>query len=63
MRRMTLAEYIAKLGDKAAAKMLGISERAARSYRLGTRRPRPAKAQQMVKLSEGKLTMQAIYGR
>jgi hypothetical protein len=60
---MTLQDYIATVGDKTAAKVLGITERAARSYRLGTRLPRPERAQQMVRRSQGRLTMQAIYGR
>lgn len=59
---MDLREYIAAMGDATAAKVLGISERAAKSYRLGKRRPRPAKANLMVKRSKGKLTLQAIYG-
>ncbi len=61
--RMTLSEYITMLGDQTAAQVLGISERAAKSYRLGKRTPRPAKAQNMVKRSKGKLTLETIYGR
>jgi len=59
---VSLKEYISALGDEQAAKVLGISARAARSYRTGHRLPRPAIAAQMVKRSKGKLTMQAIYG-
>ena len=60
---MDLRQYIGTLGDDAAAKVLGISARAAKSYRLGMRLPRPAKASQMVKRSGGKLTLEAIYGK
>jgi hypothetical protein len=60
---MTLREYISMLGDEAAAKALGISARAARSYRTGTRLPRPEAAAKIVKRSRGKLTLEAIYGR
>ena len=60
---MNLSEYISTMGDEAAAKILGISERAAKSYRLGKRCPRPAKANLMVKRSKGKLTLESIYGK
>ncbi len=59
---MTLADYISAMGDATAAKVLGISERAAKSYRLRTRRPRPAKAQEIIRRSRGKLTLESIYG-
>jgi hypothetical protein len=59
---VTLREFISKQGDETAARILGISIRAARSYREGKRFPRPAKAAQMVKRSKGQLTMDAIYG-
>jgi hypothetical protein len=59
---MNLQEYISALGDDAAAKVLGITPRSAKAYRLGMRTPRPAKANAMVKRSRGKLTLQAIYG-
>lgn len=60
---MNLREYIDALGDELAAKTLGITVRAARSYRSGQRTPRPKQAAQMVKRSNGKLTLEAIYGR
>lgn len=59
---MTLSEYISTMGDEAAAKVLGISERAAKSYRLGKRTPRPEKAKQIVRRSRGKLSLDTIYG-
>ncbi len=60
---LDLRTYINTMGDEAAAKLLGISVRAARSYRTGWRLPRPDKANSMVKRSKGKLTLEAIYGK
>ena len=60
---MNLTDYISALGDDTAAKVLGITVRSAKAYRLGVRTPRPAKAQQMVKRSRGKLSLEAIYAR
>ncbi len=62
MQSMNLKEYIATLGDAAAAKRLGISERSAKAYRLGARYPGREKAQRMVKRSKGVLSLDAIYG-
>lgn len=58
---MTLSEYIIQLGTVKAAKVLGITERAARSYRYLDRRPRPDIAMQIVRKSKGAVTMQEIY--
>jgi hypothetical protein len=58
---MGLKEHIAKLGDAQAAKRYRITERAARSYRMGVRRPKPETALRMVKLSKGELTLASIY--
>lgn len=60
---MTLKEYIAALGDVAAAKKLGISERAARAYRTGARRPRPGTANWIIRKARGELTFEDIYGK
>jgi hypothetical protein len=60
---MTLADYIKAIGDDAAAQVLGISKRAAKSYRLKARTPRPGVANQIVRRSRGKLTMESIYAR
>lgn len=59
---MTLHDYIAAIGDETAARVLGISVRAAKSYRLKKRKPRPAKAREMVRRSKGKLSLEMIYG-
>jgi hypothetical protein len=59
---MKLREYLTAIGDAQAAKLFGISERAARSYRYGVRTPKPATARQIVRRSKGALSMQDIYG-
>ncbi len=59
---MDLRTYLSTLGDQTAAKLLGISERAARSYRTGMRLPRPRMAVQIVRRSNGKITLTDIYG-
>lgn len=58
---MTLKEYLTELGDQAAAKKLGISERAARAYRTGARKPRPGTANWIVRKAKGALTLNDIY--
>lgn len=61
LRLMSLQQYFKDLGDAAAAKRFGITERAARSYRTGWRRPKPDLALKIVKASKGKVTMAHIY--
>lgn len=59
---MSLQKYLADIGDAVAAKRFGITERAARSYRSGQRKPKPKVALKMVKKSGGALTLASIYG-
>lgn len=61
-RFMTFQEHLEQLGDAVAAKRYGITERAARSYRTGMRKPRPAVAFKIAKKSLGELTLAIIYG-
>lgn len=49
---MNLSEYIALIGDKAASNLFGITERAAVSYRLGHRSPRPDVARRIVAVTD-----------
>lgn len=58
---MNLSEYIATIGDKAAAKLFGVSERVAQSYRNGERRPRPERAQRIIDATGGKVDWAGIY--
>lgn len=48
MAPMELQKYIEKVGDAAFAAKFGISERAAMSYRLKQRMPRPKLANKIV---------------
>lgn len=57
----TLRSYIEAIGDAAAATLFHVSERRAKSWRLGTRLPKPGKAKAMVEATGGKLTMEGIY--
>ena len=56
---MKLADYIAKIGDQAFAEKFGITERAALSYRLRQRRPKPELAARIVQ--ETPVTWKGIY--
>ena len=58
---MKIQDFIATIGDRAAAELFGISERAAESYRLGTRKPRPEVAQRIVEKTSGKVDWEGIY--
>jgi len=58
---MNLTSYIELIGDKAAAELFGITERAAMSYRLGDRKPRPEVAQRIVDKTNGKVGWADIY--
>lgn len=58
---MNLKKYIELVGDSAAAEMFGITTRAAMSYRLGDRKPRPAVAERIVTKTKGKVSWKEIY--
>lgn len=58
---MNLAQYIQKVGDERAAEKFGVSKRRIESWRLGQRQPRPAKAREIVALTDGLLTLEDIY--
>lgn len=57
---MKLSDYIRTTGDKVFAKRFGVTERAAISWRLGERRPRPQIAQRIVDTTP--VTWEGIYG-
>ena len=59
---MTLAEYIKQFGDLDAAKLFGVKERTAASWRRGERRPRPEVAASIVAATGGEVTLDGIYG-
>ncbi len=56
---MKLTDYIAKIGDEAFAEKFGITRRAALSYRLRERRPKPELAARIVQ--ETPVTWKGIY--
>lgn len=58
---MNLSDYITLIGDKAASDLFGITERAATSYRLGSRSPRPAVARRIVAATSGKVSWAEVY--
>ena len=56
---MTLSEHITDIGDEAFAKRYGVDKRAATSYRLLQRHPRPELVKRLV--SEAGLSLDDIY--
>lgn len=56
-----LKKYFTQIGDVKASKRFKITERAARSYRLGQRKPLPETAKRIAKLSKGEITLAQIY--
>jgi DNA-binding transcriptional regulator YdaS (Cro superfamily) len=58
---MRLQDFIKTVGDATAAKLFGVKERTAMSWRLGDRRPRPAKAAEIVRMTKGKVGFTDIY--
>lgn len=63
---MKLRDFIRKVGDEEAARLLGVNKRAAMSYRLGERTPKPAAARRIVKNTKkhplGPITLEDVYG-
>jgi hypothetical protein len=58
---MTLAEYIAKVGDEEFAKLFDVTPRAAMSWRLGDRLPRKETAKRIVQRTP--VTWAGIYAQ
>lgn len=58
---MTLQEFIARKGDAVIAQQLGAKPRTVASWRRGERLPRPHQARRLVELSEGALSLDAVY--
>lgn len=58
---MTLKEFIEAEGDAACASLWNVKERTVASWRRGERFPRPAKANQIIESSGGRLTHASIY--
>lgn len=58
---MKLSAFIKKVGDSAAADMFGVTKRAAESWRLLERTPRPEKAREIVKATKGKVSFSDCF--
>jgi DNA-binding transcriptional regulator YdaS (Cro superfamily) len=59
---MNLKTYIERMGDAVLAVELGVSHWTVRSWRVGTRTPRPEQANKIVAMSGGEVSLADIYG-
>lgn len=59
---MNLSTYIKTIGEQAASRLFSVSIYTVRSWRSGSRSPRPAKALEIVEATGGKVTLESIYG-
>lgn len=59
---MKLSEYIKETGHEAASRLFGVSIWTIKAWRFGDRLPRPAKANEIVRITRGKVTLSEIYG-
>ncbi len=59
---MNLSTYIKTIGEQAASRLFSVSIYTVRSWRSGSRSPRPAKAREIVEATGGKVTLESIYG-
>ena len=59
---MYLKDFIETIGDGPAATLFGVSQVTALSWRLGNRSPRKAKAEEISKLTKGKVSFSECYG-
>lgn len=58
---MNIREYITNTGEARIAFALGVSLWTVRSWRLGTRSPKPEHANKLVSMSGGELSLAGIY--
>lgn len=59
--KTSLPEYIARVGDVAAANLFGVKRRTVESWRRGERVPRPSQANKIVRLTGGEVDFSSIY--
>lgn len=57
----TLPEFIAEIGDAKAAELFNVKERTAASWRRLENYPRATKAQEIVSILKGEISMAGIY--
>lgn len=60
--KITLPEFIAEIGDIEFSRRLKTPVRTVQSWRRRERRPRPTQAQEIIRLANGRLDFEAIYG-
>ena len=59
--KITLPEFIAEIGDVEISQQLKTPLRTVQSWRRRERRPRPAQAQELIRISNGRLDFDSIY--
>ena len=62
LNEITLSRYIKFLGYKKASKDFKCSEASCKSWRYGYRQPSISQAKQIIKVTEGRLNYESIYG-
>tara|TARA_B100000780_G_scaffold262637_1_gene215931 strand:+ start:73 stop:408 length:336 start_codon:yes stop_codon:yes gene_type:complete len=62
VKRISLKDYIAYIGNAGAAKLFECSESTASSWRYGRRQPSIKQAKKIIKAADGKLDFESIYG-
>lgn len=60
---MNLSDYIKKVGTKRAAAQFGVAPKTVQSWRYGYRYPRPDKANEIVQLTGGEVSLAGIYAQ
>jgi DNA-binding transcriptional regulator YdaS (Cro superfamily) len=58
---MSLVDWIKMVGNKEAAKRLGVSERTVESYRQGRRKPKPGRVLDIAKLTGSKVSFKECF--
>ena len=59
--KTTLPAFIQEVGDAEAARLFGVTVRAAQSWRRGERVPKPDTAARIVRASKGRVSFESCY--
>ena len=62
VKRISLSDYIAYVGNAGAAKLFDCPENTVKSWRYGKRPPSIKQAKVIIKAADGKLDFESIYG-
>ena len=62
VKRISLKDYIAYIGNAGAAKLFECSEATVKSWRYDRRQPSIKQAKKIIKAANGKLDFESIYG-